>query len=76
VNDTTVIGKAGKFNIAFRPAKLTSHAGVVLFEDFITRLGVAETYDAEVSVKQREGGYAESQFILETEKNRGRFAPD
>jgi hypothetical protein len=25
---------------------------------------VAETYDAEVSVKQRERGYPESQFIL------------
>jgi DDE family transposase len=64
VNDTTVIGKAGKFNIAFRTAKLTSHAGAVLFKDFITRLGVAETYDAEISVKQRERGYSESQFIL------------
>jgi hypothetical protein len=36
----------------------------VLFKDFIARLGVAETYDAEVSVKQRERGYPESQFIL------------
>ena len=64
MNDTTVIGKAGKFNIAFRPAKLTSHAGVVLFKDFINRFGVAQTYDAEVSVKQRERGYSENQFIL------------
>jgi Transposase DDE domain group 1 len=64
VNDTTIIGKAGKFNIAFRTAKITSHAGAVLFKDFIARLGVAETYDAEVSVKQRERGYPESQFIL------------
>jgi Transposase DDE domain group 1 len=64
VNNTTVIGKAGKFNIAFRLAKLTSHAGAALLKDFITRLGVAETYDAEVSVKQRERGYPESQFIL------------
>jgi len=64
VNDTTVVGKAGKFNIAFRAAKLTSHAGAVLFKDFVRRLGVAQTYDAEVSVKQRARGYPESQFIL------------
>jgi hypothetical protein len=37
VNDTTVIGKAGNFNIAFRPAKLTSHAGAVLFKDLTFR---------------------------------------
>ena len=64
VNDTTVIGKAGKFKIAFRPAHLTSHAGAVLLKEFVDQLGVAETYDAELSVKQRKRGYSESQFIL------------
>jgi DDE family transposase len=64
VNDTTVIGKAGNFNIAFRATKLTSHAGAVLFKDFFARLEVAQTYDAEVSVKQRGRGYSESRFIL------------
>jgi len=29
----------GKFNLCFRPERLTSHAGVVLLHDFAQRLG-------------------------------------
>ena len=64
VNDTTFIGKAGKFKIAFCPAHLTSQAGVILLKDFVNRLQIAQTYDAQVSVKKRQRGYSESQFIL------------
>jgi hypothetical protein len=42
VNRHKVVGKVGKFNIGFRPERLTSHAGVVLLHDFAQRLGVAQ----------------------------------
>ena len=64
MNDTTLLGKVGKFHIAFRPAKLASHAGVVLLKDFATRIGIEQELDAEVHVKKRERGFTESQFIL------------
>lgn len=56
-------GKVGKFNICFRPQRLTSHAGVVLLRDFAQRLGVEELLEEELSVKTRERGYGEGQAI-------------
>ena len=61
MNRHKVVGKVGKFNICFRPERLTSHAGVVLLHDFAQRLGVAQLLDDELAVKARERGYPESE---------------
>jgi len=63
VNTQKVVGKVGKFNICFRPERLTSHAGTVLLHDFAQRLGVEGLLDEELSVKTRERGYSEGQAI-------------
>jgi hypothetical protein len=63
VNSYKVMGKVGKFNICFRPERLTSHAGVVLLQDFAQRLGVAQVLDEELRVKTRERGYPESEAV-------------
>jgi hypothetical protein len=63
VNRHKVVGKVGKFNICFRPERLTSHAGVVLLHDFAQRLGVAQVLDDELAVKTRERGYPESEAV-------------
>ena len=63
MNSHKVVGKVGKFNICFRPERLTSHAGVVLLHDFAQRLGVARVLDEELQVKTRERGYPESEAI-------------
>src|ERR671918_390364 len=57
------MGKVGKFNICFRPERLTSHAGVVLLQDFAQRLGVARVLDEELGVKTRERGYSEGEAL-------------
>jgi Transposase DDE domain group 1 len=64
MNNTTVIGKAGKFNICFRDLTLASHAGIVLIKEMIDRFGLEELIDREIDVKQRERGYTESESIL------------
>ena len=61
---TTILGKAGKFNIGCRAERLTAHAGIVLLRDFIERLGVPELLDENLHLKQRERGYPESENIL------------
>ena len=63
MNPQKVVGKVGKFNICFRPERLTSHAGVVLLHDFAQRLGVAQVLDEELGVKTRERGYSEGEAI-------------
>jgi Transposase DDE domain group 1 len=63
VNRQKVIGKVGKFNICFRPERLTSHAGTVLLHDFAQRLGVEGLLDEALCVKTRERGYGEGQAI-------------
>jgi len=63
VNKQKVVGKVGKFNICFRPERLTSHAGIVLLHDFARRLGVAQELDNELAVKTRERGYPESEGV-------------
>ena len=64
MNNETVIGKAGKFNIGFRDITLASHAGIVLIKEMVDRLGIAELIDQELKVKARERGYRESESIL------------
>jgi len=63
VNRHKVVGKVGKFNICFRPERLTSHAGVVLLHDFAQRLGVGGVLEEELRVKTRERGYGEGPAI-------------
>jgi hypothetical protein len=63
VNAQKVVGKVGKFNICFRPERLTSHAGVVLLHDFAQRLGVEQVLEEELNVKARERGYSEGAAI-------------
>ena len=63
MNKHKVVGKVGKFNLCFRPERLTSHAGVVLLHDFAQRLGVAQVLDDELAVKVRERGYPESAAV-------------
>lgn len=63
MNTQKVVGKVGKFNICFRPEQLTSHAGTVLVQDFAQRLGVEDILDAELQVKTRARGYAESEAV-------------
>jgi hypothetical protein len=63
VNRHKVVGKVGKFNICFRPERLTSHAGVVLLHDFAQRLGVEGLLEEELRVKTRERGYGEGPAI-------------
>lgn len=63
MNRQKVVGKVGKFNICFRPERLTSHAGVVLLHDFAQRLGVEGLLEEELRVKTRERGYGEGPAI-------------
>ena len=62
--NTTVIGKAFKFNLCFRQDKLTAYAGIVLLRDFIEKLGVPQLLDQNIKVKARERGYPEAENIL------------
>lgn len=62
--NTTVIGKAFHFNVCFRDVTLTAHAGLVLLRDFIDKLALPQLLDAQVTVKQRQRGYPESENIL------------
>ncbi|MDQ3012834.1 MAG: hypothetical protein M3X11_19270 [Acidobacteriota bacterium] len=62
--NTTVLGKAFKFNVCFRDQTLTGKAGVVLLRDFVARIGLPELIDAELKVKARERGYPESESVL------------
>lgn len=64
MNNETVIGKAGKFNIGFRDITLASHAGIVLIKEMVDRLQIAELIDQELKVKERERGYPESESVL------------
>lgn len=62
--NTNVVGKAYKFNVIFRGVTLTAHAGIVLMRDFIGKLGVPELIDSNLTVKDRERGYPESENLL------------
>jgi hypothetical protein len=64
VNKKKVVGKVGKFNLCFRPERLTSHAGTVLLHDFAQRLGVEQLLEEELSVKPRERGCGEGERLL------------
>ncbi len=62
--NTNIIGKVGKFNIGVRDALFSSHSGIVLLHEFIKSLDFAQLIDANLTVKERERGYSESEVIL------------
>jgi hypothetical protein len=64
VNEENLIHRVGKFNVEFGNQSLSSRSGMVLIKEFIDRLAVAETIDAEITFKQRRRGYSESETLL------------
>ncbi len=69
VSTQSIVGKVGKFNVCFRDVSLSSHAGLALVHEFTEHLGIAEVLDAELQVKHRERGYAESAAVLSLAHN-------
>jgi hypothetical protein len=64
VSTGNVIGRVGKFNISFRDATLSSHAGIVLVKEFADSLAVPQVINSELSVKTRARGYSEAEAVL------------
>lgn len=64
MKNATVIGKAGKFNICFRPETLSNHAGAVLLQEMVERGHLPQMIDDELQVKTRARGYRESDHVL------------
>jgi hypothetical protein len=62
--NTTILGRASKFNVCLREISLTAHAGIVLLADFTQRLQLPQLLDAELALKERQRGYPESENIL------------
>jgi hypothetical protein len=62
--NTTILGRAAHFNICVREMSLTTHSGLVLLQDFITRLALPSLLDRELCLKGRERGYPESEAVL------------
>ncbi len=50
MSEQSIVGKVGKFNVCFRGVTLSSHAGLVLLNDFARQLGVAQVLDKELLV--------------------------
>jgi len=64
VSITQRLGRVGKFHVATRSDLLSSHAGLVLVQEFAQQLQVAKTLDEQLQVKSRERGYSEAQAVL------------
>jgi hypothetical protein len=64
VSERTLLGRVGKFNVCARRDKFSSHSGLVLIKEFVDRLGLSEILNTELSVKQRERGYSESEAVM------------
>ena len=64
MSDDIVLGRAGQFNVQVRDVTLSNHAGIVMIRSFADRLGVSEVLDNELSVKQRERGFTESESVM------------
>jgi len=62
--NTTILGRASKFNICVREMSLTAHAGIALLQDFVERIELPELIDRRLCLKDRERGYPESENIL------------
>ena len=64
MSTNNVIGRVGKFNVSFRDATLSSHAGIVLVKEFVDSLAVSQVINSELSVKTRQRGYSEAEAVL------------
>jgi Transposase DDE domain group 1 len=62
--NTTILGRASKFNICVREMSLTAHAGIALLQDFVERIELPELIDRRLCLKRRQRGYRESENIL------------
>lgn len=62
--NTTVLGRASKFNVCLREMSLTAHAGIVLLQDFVERIELPQLLDSELALKARQRGYPQSENIL------------
>lgn len=62
--NTTILGRASKFNICLREVSLTAHAGIVLLKDFVERIALPEMIDRLLCLKDRERGRPESESTL------------
>ena len=62
--NTTILGRASKFNICVREMSLTAHAGIVLLQDFVERIELPELIDRRLRLKDRERGYPESENLM------------
>ena len=62
--NTTILGRASKFNICVREMSLTAHAGIALLQDFVERIELPELIDRQLCLKRRQRGYPESENIL------------
>jgi len=62
--NTTILGRASKFNICVREMSLTAHAGIALLQDFVERIELPELIDRRLCLKRRQRGYPESENIL------------
>ena len=58
-----VIGTAARFKIGFAETTLSSHSGLVLIQELMEILSVAQTLDQELDLKERERGYRPSEGI-------------
>lgn len=64
VNNSTLLGQVGKFNIISRSDCFTSQAGLLLVKEFVEQLGVADLLNQELKVKTRRRGYSEAEAVL------------
>ncbi len=64
MSTNNVIGRVGKFNVSFREATLSSHAGLLLVKEFASALAVPQIINSELSVKTRARGYSEAEAVM------------
>lgn len=61
---TQFLGRVGQFHVGTRSEVLSSRAGMLLLQEFVQQLQVAQTLDEELQVKVRQRGYSESEAVL------------
>lgn len=58
------LGKVGPFHVCTRSDVLSSHAGLLLLQEFVTHLQVTQTIEDHLHLKVRQRGYSEAQAVL------------
>src|SRR5215210_5242346 len=61
---TQLLGRVGQFHVGTRSDVLSSRSGMLLLQEFVKQLQVAQTVDEELQVKVRQRGYSESEAVL------------